>query len=67
MYLKGFELKRSGKDTTAPELATTPGLPTVMTPSQSSLITITLPGWKYEEIELTTSGLHSESQQTIYS
>ena len=51
----------------AQELATTPGLLTVTTPSQSSLITITLPGWKYEEIGLTTSGLYSESQQTIYS
>ena len=67
MYQKGFELKHSGKDTTAQELATTPDLPTVTTPSQSSLITITLPGWKYEEIGLTTSGLYSESQQTIYS
>ena len=67
MYLKGFELKHSGKGTTAQELATTPGLPTVTTPSQSNLITITLPGRRYEEIGLTTRELYLESQQTIYS
>ena len=66
-YLKGFELRRSGKDTAAQELATMPDLPTVTTPSQSSLIMITLPGRKYGEIGLTTSGLYLESQQTIYS
>ena len=62
-----FELKHSGKDTTVQGLATTPGLPTVTTPSQSSSIATTLPGWKYGETEPTTRGLHLELQQTIYS
>ena len=34
MYLQGFELKHSGKDTTMQGLAIAPGLPMTTTPSQ---------------------------------
>ena len=67
MYLQGFELKYSGKDTTTQGLAITPGLPMTTTPSQWSLITATLLGWRYKGTGVTTSGRHSESRQTTYS